>query len=297
MFGYISPDRPYLFIKDEELYKAMYCGVCKGIGEGCGQTARSALTYDMAFMSALIHNINGVDVKVEKKRCAAHLIKKRPMANTDELTILLGYVNTALAYYKLADDVADGEKRGALKFLYKKGFKRAQKKYPRICNIIKEQTDAQAKLEKEGCAVIDMACEPSANMIKLISREAFGDKATEFTDILMYAVGKWIYLADALDDYDKDVKKGRYNVLYNAYKKPTKAEAVKENEAELIFVFDSLFADMRYALNNIKFYFNHDLTDNIILRGIPVKTRVLLYGRCGEGKKKEKTNTEGKDSQ
>lgn len=63
MFGYISPDRPYLFIKDETLYKALYCGVCKSIGAECGQMARSALTYDMAFMSALLHNIRGDDVK------------------------------------------------------------------------------------------------------------------------------------------------------------------------------------------------------------------------------------------
>ena len=45
MFGYINPDAPYLFKKDETLYNALYCGLCKGIGKGCGQTARTALTY------------------------------------------------------------------------------------------------------------------------------------------------------------------------------------------------------------------------------------------------------------
>ena len=34
MFGYIQPDSPYLFIKDEKLYKALYCGLCKSIGKG-----------------------------------------------------------------------------------------------------------------------------------------------------------------------------------------------------------------------------------------------------------------------
>ena len=62
MFGYIQPDSPYLFKKDEKLYQALYCGLCKSIGAGCGQMARTALTYDMAFMSALIHNIRHVDV-------------------------------------------------------------------------------------------------------------------------------------------------------------------------------------------------------------------------------------------
>ena len=33
MFGYVQADTPYLFIKDDILYKAMYCGLCKGIAE------------------------------------------------------------------------------------------------------------------------------------------------------------------------------------------------------------------------------------------------------------------------
>ena len=60
--------------------------------------------------------------------------------------------------------------------------------------------------------------------------------------------------------------------LVGTYAK-TKAEAVKKQESELIFIFDSLFADMRYRLANIKFYFNHDLTDNIVLRGLPAAVR------------------------
>ena len=111
--------------------------------------------------------------------------------------------------------------------------------------------------------------------------------STQYSDGLTYALGKWIYLADAFDDYDKDVKKGRYNVLYNALRQPDKKSAVENNAEEIDFLFNSLFADMRANLSGIKFYFNHDLTDNIILRGIPLKTRKLVYGKCGEGKKKD----------
>ena len=288
MFGYIGPDRPYLFIKDETLYKALYCGVCRSISAECGQLARTALTYDIAFMSALMHNIMGKDVKIVKRRCPLHPIVRRPMTERDEVTRLLACVNTALAYQKFSDDKADGEARGVLRFLYSKGYKRALKKHPRVISIIEEGMAAQAALEKDGCAIIDMACEPSAVIMQKLSEYVLGEYATEHTSALMYAIGKWIYLADALDDYDKDVKKGRYNVLHLAYGAKTRAEAVKKQESELIFIFDSLFADMRYRLANIKFYFNHDLTDNIILRGIPLKTRELVYGAaaCGRTEKK-----------
>ena len=280
MFGYISPDAPYLFKKDETLYKALYCGLCKSIGAGCGQTARTALTYDMAFTSALVHNIKGEDVKIEKARCCLHWLKSRPIAKVDDTTIAIGCVNTVLAYFKLCDDKADGDKRGILRHLYKKGYKKALKKHPRVAEIITHYTQNQAELEKAGCAIIDEACEPSAMMMKEISDYLLGSSATAETQKLFYALGKWVYLIDALDDYDKDVKKGRYNVLYNAYGAPCKTEAVKAGKEEMEFIFNSLFADMRQSLLGIKFHFNHDLTDNIILRGIPLKTRSLFYGDC-----------------
>ena len=292
MFGYIGPDSPYLFKKDEVLYKAMYCGMCKSIGKGCGNFSKSALTYDIAFMSALMHNMAGTDVKIEKRRCALHLIKRRPMTAPDDISVLLGCVNTVLAYYKLLDDKADGDRKGMFAFLYKKGFKRALKRHPEVESIIKRNTENQRALEAAGCKIIDEACEPTAKMMAELSRYCLKEQATEHTDGLLYDIGKWIYLADALDDYDKDVKKGRYNVLHLAFGESEKAAAVEKNGEEINFLFNALFADMRAHLFNIKFYFNHDLTDNIILRGIPLKTRRLVYGRCGEGKKKENEQTE-----
>ena len=298
MFGYISPDAPYLFKKDETLYKALYCGLCKSIGAGCGQTARTALTYDMAFTSALVHNILGVDVKIEKARCCLHIFRRRPIAKVDDASIAIGCVNTVLAYFKLCDDKNDGDGRGILRHLYRRGYKKTLKRHPRVCEIVSEYTAEQERVEKSGCAVIDAACEPSANMMAALSDYLLKDRATEYTRKLFYALGKWVYLADALDDYDKDVKKGRYNVLYNAYGEKCKCGAVAKGKAEMEFIFDSLFADMRFALANIKFYFNHDLTDNIILRGIPLKTRALFYGKscCGRSGKNSGVENEQKKS-
>lgn len=280
MFGYIQPDAPYLFKKDETLYKALYCGLCKSIGAGCGQRARSALTYDMAFMSALIHNIRQEDVDIKRQRCAIHWLKRRPVAGTDDTTVLLGCVNTALAYYKLCDDKADGEKKGVLRHLYKKGLKRAVKRHKPAVDIIEEQMKKQAQLERAGCDIIDMAAEPTAEMMQRLSVYALGEYSTAETEALFYGLGKWVYLADALDDYDKDVKKGAYNVFYKAFGEKCKADAVERNYDELTFIFDTLFADMRQRLAKINFRFNHDLTDNIIMRGIPLKTRALIKCEC-----------------
>lgn len=288
MFGYIHPERPHMFIKDEMLYKALYCGMCKSIKQGSGQVARTALTYDMAFMSALMHNLAAKDVKVEKRRCALHPIKKRYMAREDDISILLGCINSCLAYYKLLDDKFDGDKKGMFAFLYKKGYKRTLKKHPKAAEIISSSMESQRALEERGCSVIDEACEPTAQMMARLSDYVLGDRADEHTFALCYDIGKWVYLADAFDDYDKDVKKGRYNVLNRAFGCATKSEAVEKNADEINFLFNSLFADMRIHLSSVKFGFNHDLTDNIILLGIPTRTRLLVYGRCGMGKKEVK---------
>ena len=153
MFGYIQPDAPYLFKKDEKLYQALYCGLCKSIGKGCGQCARTALTYDMAFMSALVHNIKQEDVIIKKVRCAIHWLKRRPVALVDDTTVLMGCVNTALAYYKLCDDKADGDRKGIFRHLYKKGLKRAAKKHKAAVEMVREFTAKQSELEKAGCEI------------------------------------------------------------------------------------------------------------------------------------------------
>ena len=53
MFGYVKTDMPNMFVKDTVLYKAMYCGLCKGIGNVCGTKGRLLLNYDLAFLSLL----------------------------------------------------------------------------------------------------------------------------------------------------------------------------------------------------------------------------------------------------
>ena len=74
MFGYIKTDEPYLYKKDEVLYKSMYCGLCKSIGNLCGQVARFGLTYDVAFLAVILHNIADKDVKIVKKTVHSTLV-------------------------------------------------------------------------------------------------------------------------------------------------------------------------------------------------------------------------------
>lgn len=279
MFGYVRPDLPYLYIKDEILYKAMYCGVCKGIGKCCGQCARMGLSYDVAFLSVLLHNIAGVDVKIQKSHCLTHRVRKKPMAEVDELTQKLGAVNTELAYYKYTDDIKDGDKGKGKRLWFVKGHKRVKKQYPEITKIIERNLAEQERVEKAKTDSVDRAADSTANMLAELSDYLLEDKKTEQTRALFYAIGKWIYLIDALDDYDKDKKKGAYNPFALAYGAENRAKLVENNGADLEFIFNSLFYDIRENLTNIKLYFNRDLVDNVLLRGLPTMTKRITAGK------------------
>ncbi|MBQ8322714.1 MAG: hypothetical protein IJX91_01975 [Clostridia bacterium] len=288
MFGYVRADTPYLYIKDDTLYKAAYCGLCKGIAESCGHIARFGLSYDITFLSVILHNIAGIDLKIEKQRCASHCIRSRLMAQTDELTRMLGAFNTALVYYKCTDDIADGDRGKGKRLFFKKGFKRAKKKYPEIARIVWENMAAQERTEKTKTDSLDRAADATANMLAEFSDHALGDKATAETHGLFYTVGKWIYLIDALDDYDKDLKKGAYNPFVLAYRAPSRERLMtSEVGKEVEFAFHALFYDIRENLSKIKFHFNRDLSDNILLRGLPATTKRVASG-CNCRKKRDR---------
>lgn len=304
MFGYVRADTPYLYIKDDNLYKAAYCGVCKAIGKVCGMTARMGLSYDVTFFSVLLHNISGKDLTVENSRCAAHCVgKKRPMAQTDELTEALGAVNTVLAYLKYDDDVKDEKKGRGKRLWFKSGFRRAKKAFPQLTETLIKDFAAQRTAEENGGTdSVDRAADATATAMADVSDLLLKDKKTNYTRNLFYALGKWIYLIDALDDYDKDKKSGSYNVFFRAFGAKDGATLLKEHASEIDFIFNSLFYDIRENTAEIRFYFNRDLTDNILLRGLPAKTKEVKerLRRAGEkgqkvacaARKNKKTNKE-----
>ena len=288
MFGYVRPDMPYLYLKDQTLYEALYCGVCKGIGQACGQLARVGLTYDVAFLSALLHNLLGQDVKVEKQHCLTHCIRTKQMAGVDELTKKLGALNTELAYYKCVDDALDGDKGGIKKLAFVRGHKRAEKAYPELCAIVRKGIEEQALIEKAGVDSIDRAADPSATMMARLSEYFLEDKKNEDAYALFYDVGKWVYLIDALDDYDKDIKKNAYNPFRLSLRAESKCALIEAQAEELKFVFGTLFADIRERLTRLPMSFNRDLVDNILLRGLPAETARVMKGGCEACKKHKK---------
>ncbi|MBR3865038.1 MAG: hypothetical protein IKJ19_08020 [Clostridia bacterium] len=285
MFGYVKPDIPYLYMKDNTLYKALYCGICKSIGKCSGTCARFTLTYDCAFLSAVIHNILGKDVVIKREHCIIHPITKRPIAKPDDISISIGALNVILAYFKIVDDINDNGRGRLAKLLLNGAFKRAKKREPELERIVRENYAELSRLEKAGESSIDRIADPFANLLAQLSEELLGDKKTQESYQFFYNFGKWIYLIDALDDYDKDVKKGNYNPFYVAYKAQSFKDLKQEKGEEVSFIMSATLSGIEQGLKGLKFAFNADLIRNISIRGtVETTKKVLLKGQKGDNK-------------
>ncbi len=277
MFGYIKADLPNMYVKDTVLYQAMYCSLCKGIGQTCGQKARFVLNYDLTFLSVLMHNLMGEDVKVEKQHCAIHLIRKRPIALTDELTKRIAKLNVILAYHKLNDDVIDSGKGRIKRSFFKKAYKKAKKLEPEMDNCVKKMYNELLRLEKFNCDSIDMIADPFGNMMQEIVKILMQEKITQEISELAYCLGKWIYLIDALDDFDKDKKKKNYNVFVCAYNDvKNQDELICKYKQDLVLVFSSVLSQIGELTSKINYNFNHDLIDNVLYRGLSAQTKRIM---------------------
>ena len=280
MFGYVKTDVPNTYVKDTILYKAMYCGLCKGLGNVCGQKSRFLLNYDLTFLSLLIHNVMGVDVKIEKQRCVIHQIRKRPIAIPDELTKRIACLNVLLAYYKVCDDVIDNNKGKLKRKIFYKAYKKAKLNEPEIDNIIRERYKELLQYEKKAIDSIDYVSDPFGKMMQEIVSVLLSNETSEEILSLSYGIGKWIYLIDAIDDYDKDVKNNNYNVFKFAYPSiKTKENLIKDKQQDLMCIFGAILSDIALNAKNINYKFNHDLIDNILYRGLVLQTKTVMENK------------------
>ena len=63
------------------------------------------------------------------------------------------------------------------------------------------------------------------------------------------------------------------------YYKSEVARVISNKNEDLIFVFKDISSSLIYYYDKLKMNFNRDLTDNIIKRGIAVKTNEIMEGK------------------
>lgn len=226
MFGYVNINKPELKVKEFYEYKAFYCGLCRALRKSYGPVGQLTLSYDMTFLVILLTSLYEIPAEQKKSRCVVHPVKKQLILQ-NEITQYVADMNIALTYHHLRDDWQDEKSilgltgAGVLKREYEKIYR----EYPRQCKGISEALERLQECEKENITDIDLV----ARCFGELMSELFAYRQDIWEDKLRkigFYLGKFIYLLDAYDDIEKDIKNNSYNPLKATFEKEDFDETV-----------------------------------------------------------------------
>ncbi len=272
MFGYVTANYRELTKPQQARYGGVYCGICRRIREQSGQLARLGLSYDMAFLALLLMSLYEPEEKETEGRCLLHPFQRRPWVD-NEFVRYAADMNVVLAYYNCLDDWQDDGKPGAkwMAEVYEKHLPEMESRYPRQCAAIREGIAELTRLEKENCCNPDTPAAAFGELMAqlLVYRE---DLWAGTLGVLGNSLGRFIYLMDAIMDYDQDKKKKKYN--------PLLAMGGGKNLAQWEEYLLLTIGRATAAFEKLPLVQDKDLLDNILYSGVWVRYR-------GKGKQEE----------
>ncbi len=288
MFGYITPAFPMLSGEDRAIWQSFYCTLCREIGK-ISHIARLGLSFDMTFLSVLICALSEDAPKCEKKRrCLMHPTKKTDVFLHEEAFSYTANASVILIKEKLKDDAKD-EKSMLSSFggrIIKDGIGLEDLK-----DEIASSLARLAKAEKENNLDIDEVADCFAVLCgKMFELSPAPNAEKRKLYWLGYNLGRWIYLQDAWDDLEKDIKKGSYNPFSDGRSFSEIRTATAERVEEMLS-FTLAEASLAYDLLNVKRY--NSILENIIYAGLPQRLEEVMKGK----QRNESIRSSGRESE
>lgn len=261
MLGYV---RAYK-LKDYDVYKGVYCSLCKTIGRRYGLLARLTLSYDFTFLALLRMAVRENKVQMCESHCTFNPLKKCYDCSRDNIDLDYTADASMLTFYlKVKDNIEDSRflKKFFCKMLLpyaKHIYKRAAKNSPQLAQRLEELSKKQSTVEK-GDASLDEAADSSAKMLAKMLATDIVSSNNEALERVGYFLGRWVYIIDAVDDCEADIKSGSFNPL----KKRFGTDDFKE------YCEDMLSLTVGEALNEldkVKIYRFGDIINNVLIYG------------------------------
>lgn len=213
MFGYVRPDRSRLSDKEWESYQTVYCGLCHCLQKRCGLAARFILNYDFVFLFLLLDEVGG---GCQTRRCPRHPWRGKPCLTQSGTMELCAWESVILAYYKAGDGVADegfwaGLGSRVARFLLKGAYRKANAHCPDFDYQVAMCLWELDELERQNSPQLDRVADAFARLLGAAAPATGEETLDRPRGQLLYHLGRWIYLADAVDDLARDRQRGRYN--------------------------------------------------------------------------------------
>lgn len=267
MFGYVNINKPELKMKDFYRYKAYYCGLCHMLKKRYGRLGQITLSYDMTFLIILLTSLYEAETRHELKRCIIHPVKRHDFLQ-NEITGYVADMNIVLSYHHFRDDWTDEKSLPGLAGagVLKRAYKKIEKKYPRQCREIREGLEALAECEINNNYDIDTAAGSFGRLMgSLFSYRE--DVWSESLSRLGFYLGKFIYILDAYDDLEKDLKKGNYNPL----KEYSAKESYKQDVEKMLTM---MMAEATKEFERLPCLQDIDILRNILYEGVWTKYKM-----------------------
>lgn len=282
MFGYVRPYRPELKCKDFDLYHATYCGLCRCLRRRYGNLAPFFLTYDAVFLALLLWEPKDSFLPC-KGRCYANPLRKKAMCPACEALELTADFSVILTYWKLKDGIQDEALPGQVAsrtfvLLMKSAYRRAAARQSALDQTVQTRLRQLSELEREQCPSLDRTADTFAGILRAAAPQE-GERGRILGELL-YHIGRWIYLIDAQDDLQEDVKEGRYNPValrYGAAGDPDGMALTLTHSLEL--------AGAAFQLG--QFGCRTPVLENILYLGLPLVQKAVFDGSWAQIKKQK----------
>ncbi len=282
MFGYININGSELTEENKKIYQAYYCGLCHQLKAGCGTKGQILLSYDLTFLVVLLTGLYELENKETEFTCPLHPAKRRK-AFINEASEYAADMNLILAYHNLIDDWKDDHSyvKKTLAKILDKDYARIMKKYPRQVAALEYYMEQTEALERQKESNLDLVSGLSGEMLGEIFcwKE---DVWKEELKTLGFYMGKFIYLMDAYEDFEKDKKKNAYNPL-----KYMELNGNQDFETICRLLLTSMISECAKSFERLPILLHADIIRNVLYSGVWTKYEYLqLKKRKLEEKKR-----------
>ena len=238
----------------------------------------------MTFLIMILTDLYETEESVTYSRCVVHPAKKH-CARRSPVTDYCADMCVLLAYYKCKDDWDDEKKlkaRMAMNSLKKKALKVAGK-YPEKAAAIAKKMNMLSIVESAENLPIDKV----AKVFGEIMAEVFCYRDDMWKNDLYkvgFYLGKYIYLLDAYEDVELDIKTGDYNPFKELYKDST-PEEFNERVLNLLLL---MIGECTDAFERLPLVENVEILRNILYSGVWVR-----FGKAKTARIEDKEKTDG----
>lgn len=272
MFGYVRVYQPELKMKEWEQYRGVYCSLCRTLGKRYGLPARFLLNYDFTLLALFQMALSPDCAGFSDGRCSFNPTKKCLRCHAEAPLQFAADAAVLLTYYKLRDNVADSGffRRWAVRPLLWAAApmkRRAARLRPELAAQMAAYYAAQQAVEGDTAASLDAAAAPTAVLMAALTTAGETEpEAHRARERFGYCLGRWIYLIDAADDWERDRRRGGFNPF----------AATESGDPPRVYMREALNACLAECLTAWHLLDRHhfdSILQNILHVGMPAQIR------------------------